>query len=59
MIKRNIKGLGAYLHLVKTDSLESMLVLQNLRGQSRIGIRKRIYEGKKEAGNLNIKENSE
>lgn len=59
MIKRNIKGLGAYLHLVKTDSLESTLVLQNLREQSRTGIRKRIYEEKKEAGNLDIKENSE
>lgn len=47
MIKRNIKGLGAYLHLVKTDSLESMLVLQNLREQSRKGIRKRIFEEKR------------
>ena len=47
MIKRNIKGLGAYLYLVKMDSLESMLVLQNLREKSRTGIRKRIFEEKK------------
>ena len=47
MIKRNSKGLGAYLYLVKMDSLESMLVLQNLREKSRTGIRKRIFEKKR------------
>ena len=58
MRKRNIKGLGAYLHLVKTNSGINACTSEFKEAEQNRN-QKEDLRGKKEAGNLDIKQNSE